>query len=95
MQYYFPAWFCYKALEIAVRNMRSQEVKVTITVRGVQPLSAEIWNRICMNDDQGIRVLMTSGLVKPNDTQQQSGLSLLIVGHFSVTLKCINIFQEL
>ena len=86
VQYYFPSWFCDKVLEIAMCTSRTQEPKVSLTVRGVQPLDAEIWTTIMMDDDQAIYGLLKLGLARPNDIRQQSGLSLLAVGHFSVIL---------
>ena len=94
VQYYFPLWFCSKVLEIATCASRAQEPIVSLTVRGVQPVNSEIWMRIWKDDDQAIHGILRSGLARPNDTQQQSGLSLLTVRRFLISTKSLSIMIE-
>ena len=79
VHYYFPAWFLRKVLDVEIISTISQEPKMSLTIRGVQPNSAKVNLLIRNNDVAGIQKLFSCGLARPNDVIQYTQTSLLQV----------------
>ena len=78
VHYLFPSWFLFKALTITLMSTFLDEISISLTVRPVVPVGAEIFRLVMADDVEGIKHLFSMGFASPNDSQTTGQTALCV-----------------
>ena len=80
VHYMFPNWFLTAALAFSITTTHSRQVCMSLTIRRIVPVTAEIFRLVVSENLDGMKRLFSMGLASPDDSGP-NGASALAVGH--------------
>ena len=79
VSYAFPSWFCAKAITSLFFASPLGDPSMALVVRRVVPQNAELFQLANIDDDEGIRRLLSARMASPMDIQFETGRTALHV----------------
>ena len=85
VNYFLPSWLCTKLLSISLANSPLGEPSAYLVMRRVVPSTAKIFQLAYLDDGDGIKRLISTGLASPMDMDVKSGRTALHVSTAAFT----------
>ena len=67
IHYLFPSWYLLKAITFTVMSLSNGEINASLTVRRIVPNGADLLRLTALDDAEGVKELLQSGLASPKD----------------------------